>query len=278
MLLSACLVLSLTAIQAQEPVANQQQPIPKYRPEEALVCMDRKVVGPKDRGLYLRHMDGALERVWVGEPYDALWRLDSTVFVCERWTGTVKHLSHKFEVMHTWDGFQNPVDVEVTANGLLIVVENGANRVTAVDLASGNRVWSRTGFSNPFDAAVLPKGELLVADSGAGRVVHLDAEGKTVREHRGLGFPNALEALQGGGFLVANWTGGEVRAYDAAGKLSWRARPGGTLFSVERRGDGRTMACDGSGRRVFIYDPNGRRERVELLPRGCVDFETIIRL
>ena len=276
MLHSACMVLSLLAAPFQDP--DPRDEFPKYRPEQALVCMDRKVVGPKDRGLYMRHEDGALERVWVGEPYDALWRLDGTVFVCERWTGNVKHLSRDFKVLQTWDGYKNPVDVEVSADGLLIVVENGANRVTALDLESGKRVWSRTGFTGPFDAAVLPQGELLVADSGAGRVVHMDADGKILRQHRGLGFPNALESLQGGGFLVANWTGGEVRCFAPDGELRWRARPGGTLFSVERRMDGRTLVCDGGGRRVVIYDPKGRRERVETLPRGCVDFETIIRL
>ena len=277
MLHAACLVLSLVAVQGQDPEPRKKH-VPRYRPEEALVCMDRKVVGADDYGLYMRAVDGALERVWVGEPYDALWRLDGSVFVCERWTGKVKHLSREFEVVQTWQGFRNPVDVEVTADGLLIVVENGANCVTAVDLKSGKRVWQRTGFTTPFDAAVLPKGELLIADSGGGRVVHMDADGKIVRQHRGLGFPNALEALEGGGFLVANWTGGEVRSYDPDGKLTWRARPGGTLFSVERRTDGRTMVCDGGGRQVFIYDPSGKRERVESLPRGCVDFETILRL
>ena len=219
-----------------------------------------------------------MERVWVGEPYDALWRLDRTVFVCERWTGRVHHLSSEIEVLRTWEGFRNPVDVEVSSDGLLIVVENGANCVTAVDLESGARRWQRSGFRDPFDAAALPDGELLVADPGAGRVVHMDAKGKVLREHRNLGFPNALEILEGGGFLVTNWTGGEVRSFGPDGKLLWRARPGGTLFSVERRADGRTLVGDGGNKRVLIYDPKGRQERVERLPRGCVDLETVIRL
>ena len=273
-----CLALALPMVTLRGQDPTERSEFRRYRPEEALICMDRKVVGPEDRGLYLRHIDGALERVWAGEPYDALWRLDGTVFLCERWTGKVKHLSREFEVMQTWDGFVNPVDVEVTADGLLIVVENGANRVSALHMKSGKRVWTRTGLNDPFDASVLPHGELLIADSGAGRVVHMDADGKTIREHRGLGFPNALESLDGGGFLVANWRGGEVRCYDGDGQLSWSAKPGGTLFSVERRQDGRTLVCDGGGQRVIIYDPKGRREKVESLPRGCVDFETILRL
>lgn len=272
----ACLVLALLPLQDQgQP---EEAEVPEYRPEEALVCLDRKVVEPAERGLYLRHRDGEMERVWVGEPYDSLWRLDRTVFITERWTGKVHHLNTDFTVRKTWGGFSNPVDVEVTRDGLVVVVENGANRVTAIDPESGERVWSRTGFNDPFDVAITEDDGLLVADSGAGRVVHLDADGKQVRVHTGLGFPNAIESLEGGGFLVVNWTGGEVRSYDGAGQIIWRARPGGTLFSVERRVDGRTLIGDGGSRRVIVYDRRGRRERVEHLPRGCVDYETILRL
>lgn len=270
--------LALQDPQAPAPLESPRNELPEYHPEEALVCLDRKVVGPKERGLYLRHKDGELERVWVGEPYDALWRLDRTVFVTERWTGKVIHLAADFSVLRTWEGFVNPVDVEVTKEGLIVVVENGANRVTAFDPETGDRRWSRTGFQDPFDAAVLADGGLLVADSGAGRVVRLDAAGKIVRVHSGLGFPNAVEALAEGGFLVANWSGGEVRSYGSDGELIWRARPGGTLFSIERRADGRTLVGDGGGRRVIVYDDHGRQERIEKLPKGCVDYETILRL
>lgn len=273
----ASLLLVLAPL--QNPQAQAERPeLPEYRPEEALLCLDRKVVEPEERGLYLRHRDGELERVWVGEPYDSLWRLDRTVFVTERWAGKVHHLNADFTVRRTWSGFVNPVDVEVTSDGLVVVVENGAGRVTAIDPESGEKRWVRTGFTDPFDAAVTEDGGLLVADSGAGRVVCLDAQGKQVRVHAGLGFPNALETLEGGGFLVVNWNRGEVRSFDGEGRLIWKATPGGTLFSVERRVDGRTLIGDGGGKRVIVYDDRGNPERVERLPKGCVDYETILRI
>ncbi len=273
----SCVLFALLPLQGEVPTTEKAE-LPQYHPGEALVCLDRKVVVPAERGLYLRHADGEMERIWVGEPYDALWRLDRTVFITERWSGNVRHLGKDFSVLKTWGGFSNPVDVEVTPEGLVVVVENGANRVTAIDPETGERVWSRTGFNNPFDVAITEDGGLLVADSGAGRVVHLDAEGKQVKVYSGLGFPNAVESFTGGGFLVVNWSGGEVRSYDKAGKMTWRTRPGGTLFSVERRLDGRTLVGDGGQRRVLVYDDRGKLEVVEKLPRGCVDFETIVRM
>ena len=48
--------------------------------------------------------------------------------------------------------------------------------------------------------------------------------------------------------------------------------------SVERRLDGRTLVGDGGARRVIVYDDRGKLERIEQLPRGCVDYETILRI
>jgi len=247
------------------------------RPDELLLCLDRKVARGDGIGLWYRDLEGRMTRVWDGEPYDSLWLLDRSVMVVERWKGRVVHLSPEFEELRSIDGFTTPVDVERGRNGLWIVVEHRPGRVVGVDPETGERVWTRTGFDGPFDATPLADGGLLVADSGNDRIVRLDADGRPVRTWTGIDFPNVVEPTSDGGFLVANWTGGEVRRFDAAGLLSWHRRVGGTLQSAEERPDGRITVSDGYGGHVYYLSRRGLIERVDRFPNGCVDCETVFR-
>lgn len=257
--------------------SDQDKAPPPLLPDELLLCLDRKVASGDQIGLWYRDEKGRLERVWEREPYDCRWLFDRSVLVVERWTGRAVHLSPRFEVLRTVKGFDEPVDIEQTAQGTWIVVESGAGRVVGVDPKSGKRLWTRTGFRTPFDAAPLDDGGVLVADSGHDRVVRLDAKGKVVQTWLNLDFPNSVELTEDGGFLTTNWTGGEVRRYDNKGKLMWRTQLRGTLQSAEERPDGRITVSEGYAGRIHYLTAKGKLEKTEELPRGCVDCETILR-
>ena len=260
------------------PAQEAETELPDLLPDELLICRDRKVARGVEVGLYLRDDEGGMHRVWDGEPYDALWLLDKSVMVVDRYAGKVTHLSKDFEPLKVISGFDEPVDVERNSEGHWIVVENRKGQVVAVDPLTEKRLWAREGFSNPFDAAVLADGGILVADSGNDRIVRLDAQGKQVGLWSKIDFPNTVEACEDGGFVCTDWTGGNVRRYGSNGKLRWRTGVGGTLQSADERPDGRFVVTEGYSGKVYYLDPKGVLERTESFPLGCVDGELVLRL
>ena len=46
-----CVLLLLTPVPQEPAPALVEDELPVYRPEEALLCVDRKVAGPAERGL-----------------------------------------------------------------------------------------------------------------------------------------------------------------------------------------------------------------------------------
>jgi outer membrane protein assembly factor BamB len=267
--LAPLLVLALAQDRAEEP---------EIHPEPALVCVDRKVASGEQIGLYRRDRDGRMEKIWDGEAYDALWRLDKTIYVTERWQGRVSHIDLDGKLLWRIGGFERPVDVELDEHGVVCVLDNDANTVVGIDRETQRKLWTRTGLNDPFDMLCLPGGGLLVADSGAHRIVRLDEHGEQVQEIRDLGFVNSVDLLEDGGFLATNWSDGEVMEFDAAGKLLWKTYLGGTLFSAQRRPDGITVVSEGSRGRIYYLDQRGRVKKVEDFSPGCVDYETIVEL
>ena len=243
---------------------------------DAFLSVDRKYASGEKLGLYLRTTDGKMKKVWDGEPYDCRALPDKSVLIVERWEHRVLWLTPEGDVKFRMDGFARPTDIELSADGHVLVVEHDRGCVTAIDPESKRIVYRRTGFSDPFDCAPLPDGGMLVADSGNDRVVKVDREGNQTVILKGLDHPNTVEVLDDGGTLVTNWTYGEVLDYDAKGKLRMRIRTGGVLYRAVRQLDGTTLCCDGTGRKILIYDAKGRLIKTEKFAPGCVDYEPIL--
>lgn len=271
----APLVLGLTLVPREEP-----QDVPARRTAraevDAFLSVDRKYSSGADLGLYLRTTDGTMEKVWDGEPYDCRALPDKSVLIVERWEHRILWLTPEGEVKFRMDGFARPTDIELSADGHVLVVEHDRGCVTAIDPESRSIVYRRTGFRDPFDCAPLPDGGMLVADSGNDRIVKVDREGNQSVLLKGLDHPNTVELLDDGGTLVTNWTYGEVLDYDAHGKLRLHIRTGGVLYRAVRQLDGTTLCCDGTGRKILIYDERGRLLKTERFSPGCVDYEPIM--
>lgn len=265
--------LALLPLLAAGALAQQvETPSSDPRPGSALISVDRKAAPPEKTGIWLRHVDGRLERVWEGEPYDVRLLRDGRVLVAERWKGRVLLLDQDKQVAFEKKGLVEPVDVEMAKDGTIVVLLRTAGEVIGLHPESGKQVWKRSGFTTPFDVEVLPDGGLVVADSGANRLVELDAEGNVRRTIGGIDFPNTVERLQDGGLLVTNWGGGDVFELDPQGKVRWTFHLGGTLYRAARRPDGRTELATAEGQ-IAVIDA-GRivgSAKVEQL----VDYEPI---
>src|SRR5687768_11021818 len=105
--------LLLTALAGATALA--QEVVKKDGPVKAgagLFCVDRKCATPEKVGLYLRTREGAVRRVWEGEPYDARLLPDGRCVVVERWTGRVVLLNRERQTIFEKKGLEEPVDVE----------------------------------------------------------------------------------------------------------------------------------------------------------------------
>ncbi|MCA8922407.1 MAG: PQQ-binding-like beta-propeller repeat protein [Planctomycetes bacterium] len=268
------LVLAVAVCAASGLVA-QDAPLPVG---VAFLSVDRKYAGAGEVGLYVREDDGSVHKVWSGEPYDCFAAPDRTTLVVERWKGTVHRLDPEGQVVFSKAGLRTPVDVELAADGTVVVVLNEPGEVVGLDPKTGVLLWRRTGFTRPFDVATDPQGGLIVADSGGGRLVRLDAAGETLWERTGLGFPNTCERLKNDHVLVTTWDAGEVLELDGQGKQVWRAKVDGVVYRAQRREDGTTLVVDGAKGRILILDARGKRVHEETFTPCCVDYEPLLKI
>ncbi|NJN83449.1 MAG: hypothetical protein HC802_14955 [Caldilineaceae bacterium] len=149
--------------------------------------------------------------------------------------------------------FEEPFDVEISREGLPLVLDALAQQISRIDPASGSitPLEVDTGFYRPRGIGVDEAGNILVADTGGGRVAMLSPTGDYLV---GMGGPET-EIGQGqpvDAMAVANtpWT---VTAED--GRI-WRLDISGTLVALPRSTtlDGPQLAGlpDGS---FFVTDP-----------------------
>lgn len=239
---------------------------------------------PQPVGVYRRDEDGSVKRIWEGHPYDALALPDRSTLVCERRAGRVVWLDADGQVVWQKDGLKDPVDVEIMDGGkTVVVVQERAGNVIAIDRESGAVQWTREGFYNHYDVEVCPDGGLIVADSGHGRVVWLDPAGNVLREKK-LPYPNTVTRLQNGHTLVTTYSNRKVVEVDATNAVVWEVEvPGGqgSVFRAVRRNDGNTVVVMGELEsrevgRILVLDPLGRVLCVSEFPAGgVVDFEPL---
>lgn len=260
------------AVLAQDP----PRIAPADERREAFLSVSRKYAGADTVGLYLLSLEGGTRRIWDGEPYDARALPDRSVLVVERWTGRVLGFDREGEQVFAASGIAEPVDVELAADGSILVVANGANAILVLDPETGAVRRRFGGLSDPFDAAPLPDGGILVADSGRDRVLELGPDGAERWSIRTGDFPNTVERLANGNTLVTFWSSGEVHEYDRAGRRTWSVDVGGTVYRALRLPDGDTLVCDGGGGRLVRVGPDGATKSVERFQPRCVDYEPVL--
>ncbi|MFN3242496.1 MAG: PQQ-binding-like beta-propeller repeat protein [Planctomycetota bacterium] len=131
--------------------------------------------------------------------------------------------------------------------------------------ADGKVVWKHEGLGSPMDVDVLADGNLLIADMGKGVVREIDRAGKTVWEHKSPDSYNA-NRLPGGNTLVADLRGYVVEV-DRAGKEVWKYECPSAMSAV-RLPDGNTLIATW-GDQVLIVTPEERVVREHKLPFGA---------
>jgi sugar lactone lactonase YvrE len=153
----------------------------------------------------------------------------------------------------------------------LIVCDTGADRVVAIDRASGEQVVLAEGLASPWDVALLTGGAMLVAEAGRHRIWKIPPEGVpfvavgTGEENLEddpplLAQPSGLATLADGGAVFVDaessalrvlLAGGGVSTLVGQGLFDWGASDGGPDSSAMQHPLGVTVAPNGT---VYVAD------------------------
>ena len=145
--------------------------------------------------------------------------------------------SFAFGVLGSGDGqMKSPADVDLAANGDLLVLDKGNNRVVRFDRSSlkfiskfGTTGTANGQFTAPNSLAVDPSGNIWVADSGNYRVEEFSDEGTFIRAFGSNGTGDGqFSKIEGiatdlkGNVLVADTYNKRVQVFDEEGKFLFK--------------------------------------------------------
>ena len=104
-----------------------------------------------------------------------------------------------------------------------------------------------------------PDGSTMIAESGVGRFVHVDPEGKLLKEipmgEGGRKKTRLVRVLENGNYLSCAENPGVVTEYDPAGKVVWEYPTNTRVYGAIRLRSGNTLIATGSGNSVIEVNP-----------------------
>ncbi len=107
--------------------------------------------------------------------------------------------------------------------------------------------------------ARLDNGETVIVESGVGRIIHVDRDGKVVREvplgEGGRKNTRLMRILDNGHYLACAENPGVVTEYDAEGRIVWEYEIGTRVYGAIRLKNGNTLIGSGSGNSVVEVTP-----------------------
>lgn len=105
----------------------------------------------------------------------------------------------------------------------------------------------------------LSDGSTMIAESGVGRFLHVDKDGKKVKEvpmgEGGRKKTRLVRMLDNGNYLSCAENPGVVTEYDPAGKVVWEYKIGTRCYGAIRLKNGNTLIASGSGNSVVEVTP-----------------------
>ena len=107
--------------------------------------------------------------------------------------------------------------------------------------------------------ARLDNGETVIVESGVGRIIHVDKDGKLVKEvplgEGGRKNTRLMRILKNGNYLACAERPGVVTEYDSNGKIVWEYPINTRVYGAIRLENGNTLICSGSGNSVVEVSP-----------------------
>lgn len=107
--------------------------------------------------------------------------------------------------------------------------------------------------------ARLSNGETVIVESNVGRIIHVDKNGKLVKQvplgDGGRKRTRLMRVLDNGHYLACAENPGVVSEYDADGNVVWEYEIGTRVFGAIRLKNGNTLICSGSGNSVVEVTP-----------------------
>lgn len=107
--------------------------------------------------------------------------------------------------------------------------------------------------------ARLENGETVIVESGVGRIIHVDKNGKLVKEvplgEGGRKKTRLMRILDNGNYLACAENPGVVTEYDGKGEIVWEYPINTRVYGAIRLKNGNTMICSGSGNSVVEVTP-----------------------
>ena len=105
----------------------------------------------------------------------------------------------------------------------------------------------------------LSNGETVIVESSVGRIIHVDQDGKLIKQvplgKGGREKTRLMRLLDNGHYLACAENPGVVSEYDANGKVVWEYEIGTRVFGAIRLKNGNTLICSGSGNSVVEVTP-----------------------
>ena len=157
-------------------------------------------------------------------------------------------------------------DVHLLPNGNILFHDSwtkiqeitlGKEVVWEYDSATMNGNEGRKVDVHAFDR--LDNGETVIVESSVGRIIHVDKEGKLVKQvplgKGGREKTRLMRVLDNGRYLACAERPGVVSEYDANGKVAWEYKIGTRVFGAIRLKNGNTLICSGSGNSVVEVTP-----------------------
>lgn len=107
--------------------------------------------------------------------------------------------------------------------------------------------------------ARLENRETVIVESGVGRIIHVDKDGKLVKEvplgEGGRKSTRLMRILDNGHYLACAENPGVVTEYDENGKVIWEYEIGTRVYGAIRLKNGNTLIGSGSGNSVIEVTP-----------------------
>ena len=105
----------------------------------------------------------------------------------------------------------------------------------------------------------LDNGDTVIVESGVGRIIHVDKEGKLVKQiplgEGGRKKTRLMRILDNGHYLACAENPGVVTEYDGEGKVVWEYETGTRVYGAIRLKNGNTLIGSGSGNSVIEVTP-----------------------
>ncbi len=104
-----------------------------------------------------------------------------------------------------------------------------------------------------------PDGSTMIAESGVGRFLHVDKEGKKIREvpmgEGGRKNTRLVRVLDNGHYLSCAESPGVVTEYNQSGKMVWEYKVGSRVYGAIRLRNGNTLIASGNGKSILEVNP-----------------------